>query len=271
MAALASPVLATGQVPRFDRVMTRAPSAHTAILIPVLNEGTRIRGQLAGMAAASLPGDVIVIDGGSSDGSLDSPEIRDGEVVRALLVAVDGPGLSAQLRIGLAFALERGYQQFVTIDGNGKDGYEAIPRFVHRLDAGFDHVQGSRYLPGGEHEHTPRDRELAVRLVHAPLISFAAGFHYTDTTNGFRGYSRKLIEDPRVRPFRSVFQNYNLHYYLAIRAARLGFRVCEVPVRRVYPASGTTPSKIRGWRGKLGILHECLQAAMGRYDPRTRS
>ena len=60
----------------------------------------------------------------------------------------------------------------------------------------------------------------------------AAGFRYTDTTKGFRAFSSKFLVDPRVQPFRDVFDTYNLRYHLAIKAARLGYRVKEIPVRR---------------------------------------
>jgi len=53
-----------------------------------------------------------------------------------------------------------------------------------------------------------------VRILHAPLVSLASRFRYTDTTNGFRGYSRRFLEDPRVAAFRDVFPGYELHYYL---------------------------------------------------------
>ena len=71
-----------------------------------------------------------------------------------------------------------------------------------------------------------------------------------------------------VQPFRDVFRTYELHYYLAIRAARLGFRCCELPVTREYPEGGAVPTKISGWRGNLHILRVLLAACAGRYDPR---
>ena len=67
--------------------------------------------------------------------------------------------------------------------------------------------------------------------------------------------------------FRDVFAAYELHYYLAIRAARLGFRVAELPVTRTYPASGPTPTKIHGLRGNLFVLRTLLAACAGRFDP----
>jgi hypothetical protein len=132
----------------------------------------------------------------------------------------------------------------------------------------MDFVQGSRYLPGGKAINTPLDRHIAVRCLHAPLISLSAGYHYTDTTNGFRAFSAKLLSDPRVAVFRDIFDTYNLHYYLAIRAARLGFAIKEIPVTRAYPEKGKTPTKISGMQGRLLILRQLLEAVFHRYDPK---
>jgi dolichol-phosphate mannosyltransferase len=238
------------------------------VLVPVINEGERILRQLAGMHAARLGVDVLVVDGGSSDGSTEPVRLRRELGVSGLLVKTGAGKLSAQLRLGMAWAMSQGYAAVITIDGNGKDDYRAIPCFADSLRDGYDHLQGSRYAAGGVGENTPLDRELAVRFLHAPLVSLAARFRYTDTTNGFRGYSRALLLDPRVRPFRAVFSTYNLHYYLAIRAARLGFRVGEIPVTRRYPASGPPPSKIGGLKAKAHILMQTVHAALGSYDPR---
>ncbi len=255
------------QLPAFDARFESSKTSERCILIPVINEGERILQQLQAMRAANFGLDIVIVDGGSTDGSMEAGRLKDELGVNTLLLKT-GPGkLSAQLRIGMAWALSRGYAGIVTIDGNGKDDFRAIPNFVQKLAEGFDHIQGSRYLPGGRGENTPLDREIGVRFVHAPLISLGAGFRYTDTTNGFRGYSRRFLLDPRVRPLRAIFDTYNLHYYLAVRAARLGFRVCELPVTRRYPKSGPTPSKISGFGGKLDILRQALLAAAGAYNP----
>lgn len=260
-------MLASKDVPAHT-VLELAPRAtQYCILIPVINEGARIQAQLKGMSVAGLGADIVVVDGGSTDGSLAEPYLR-AVGVRVLLTKT-GPGkLSAQLRVGFHYALEQGYKGVVTIDGNGKDDFTAIPAFISQLENGVGHVQGSRYAPGGRGVNTPRDRELALKLLHAPLISLAAGVRYTDTTNGFRGYSRALLEDPQVQVFRALFDTYNLHYYLAVRAPRLGYRVSEVGVVRAYPDSGKIPSKISGVRGKLHILKQLLLAVTGAYNPK---
>ena len=254
-------------LPEFRCDSFAARQSRYCVLIPVINEGTRFLRQLSAMASAGLGIDIIIADGGSSDGSTDVDRLRQ-LGVRALLTKTSPGRLSTQLRMGFAYALSEGYNGIITIDGNGKDGIDAIPSFAAALDQGFDFIQGSRYIEGGAASNTPLDRELGVRYVHAPLISLVAGFHYTDTTNGFRAFSARLLTDPRLRPFRAVFDSYNLHYYISVRAPRLGYRIRELPVRRDYPANAPAPTKINGLSGKLHILGQTFLACAGAYNPR---
>lgn len=253
-------------VPAYRVTTFREPRHRYALVIPVLNEGDRIRRQLAALNEAGVPADVYLADGGSTDGSTAPAELSAAGVT-ALLVKT-GPGrLSAQLRMGFHHVLGLPYDGVVTMDGNGKDGVEGVARIVAALESGLDFVQGSRFVRGGTAENTPLVRHLGVVLVHAPVTSLAARHRFTDTTNGFRGHSRRLLVDPRVAIFRDVFDTYELLAYLPIRAARLGYRVGEVPVARRYPASGSTPTKIHGLSGNAQLLRVLAKAATHQYDP----
>jgi dolichol-phosphate mannosyltransferase len=254
------------QVPTHTVDEFRTRATRECVIVFVLNEGERLIRQLERMQPWITHADILVADGGSVPALLPLDGIRR-LGVRALLRKTGAGKLSAQMRMAFAYALDEGYEGIVTIDGNDKDDPSAIPLFIELLRAGVDHVQGSRFIRGGRHVRTPLHRLLAVRLVHAPLISLAAGRSYTDTTNGFRAYSPRLLRDPRVAPFRDVFSRYELHYYLAIRAARLGYRVAEVPVTRAYPASGPTPTKISPIRGSLSVLRQLIAACLHRFDP----
>ena len=241
------------------------PKRHDYIvLIPVINEGERIVRQLERMSPLTDAVDMAVIDGGSTDGSIE--QLLQNATLRAVAVKRDAGRLGAQLRIGMAWAMREGYDGVILIDGNGKDNPDAIPQFVAALRDGYDHIQGSRYIAGGIEENTPLLRHLGVKFIHAPLISLAARHRYTDTTNGFRAYSRRFLTDARVRPFRSVLSGYELHYYLAIRAARLGFRVTELPVERRYPP-GAVPTKIRGVAANFRLLWTLLRTCAGAFNP----
>ena len=217
------------------------------LLIPIINEGGRILKELDRAKAAGVDrlADIILCDGGSTDGSMALPGLASRGV--NCLLTKTGPGRQgAQLRMGLHFALERGYEGILTIDGNNKDSIESVPLFIEKLKAGYDLVQGSRFIRGGRAENTPPARWLAVRLIHAPLISLAAGHWFTDTTNAYRAYSRA---------------------YLSIRATRLGLSACEVPVTRAYPKHEPAPTKIKGFRGNSDLLKILFAALAGRYDP----
>jgi len=256
------------EVPTYDVHEFSPKKTRYCVCIPIINEGERIKNQLAEMQCQGISdmADILILDGGSKDGSTDHDLLKN-LGVNTLLVKT-GPGkLSAQLRMGYAYALQRGYDGIVTIDGNGKDGFEAIPNFVRELEAGYDLVQGSRYVPGGKAINTPLSRSLAIKFIHAPISSLASGFHYTDTTNGFRGYSRKFLLDARVQPFRDVFGTYELIAYLSIRAPRLGFKTTEIPVTRQYPSSGKIPTKISHVSGNLLVFRILFKTAFGGFNP----
>lgn len=235
------------------------------VLVFVINEGKRIRHQLSRMKALQADWDVAVADGGSTDSSLDLQFLRS-TGVRALLTKT-GPGkLSAQMRMGLAWAMDQKYEGVIILDGNGKDDVSAIPTFIGLLEQGYDHIQGSRFIEGGQAINTPLTRLLALKLLHAPLMSFAGRRRMTDTTNGFRGYSAKLILDSEVSVFRDIFVTYELHYHLALESSRNSrFIVTETAVTREYPATGKIPTKISPFRGNVHVLGVLLKAVFGVY------
>jgi len=254
------------EIPEYTAQIFAPKKNRYALVIPVINEGSRIQKQLQALSQAAYNIDIIIADGGSTDESLSEDELR-AAGVRALLIKNDTGKLSAQLRMGYGWSLLENYDGILTMDGNGKDGIEAIPTFIQKLDEGYGYIQGSRYTKGGQAINTPLEREIGNRFIHSPMLSLAGGQWLTDTTNGFRAYSADFLRDEAVRPFRAVFQNYELLFYLTARAGQLGYKVCEVPVLRRYPDHGKVPTKIAGWRGKVAILIQTFYAAAGRYAP----
>lgn len=257
-------------VPDFDVEVIHERRTRYAVVIPVMNEGDRIRSQLKRMQTLGLhhEADIIIADGGSTDGSTHL-ELLGSLGVRARLIK-RGPGaLSAQLRCAYAWVLDQGYEGVVTIDGNGKDGVESLPQFLSALDRGFGYAQASRFIRGGHEENTPWLRSLAIRLIHAPVLSLAAGHWFSDTTQGYRAYSRDYLFDQRVQPFREVFIRYELLAYLTVRASQLGYRVLEIPTSRVYPNGEAIPTKIRGLRPLIDLLVVLWRTVSGAYHPKS--
>ena len=143
---------------------------------------------------------------------------------------------------------------------------EAIPRFIECLNKGVDFVQASRFIEKGVSENIPLHRKLAIKYIHTPILSFSSGFKWTDSTQGFRGYSKRILLDPKVAPFRKIFNTYELLAYMSYRIPRLGYRCCEIATIRKYP-KGKIPTKINSLKDYFNLFIVLLKGCMGFYNP----
>lgn len=255
-------------VPRFECIEFDNKVKDYVVLIPIINEGDRIRNELSRAKSANIPdyADIVICDGGSTDGSTDKSTLQSLRV-NSLLIKQDIGKQGAQLRMGIWWAIKRGYKGIITIDGNNKDSIEDVPKFIEMLNQGYDLVQGSRFIKGGHAINTPFMRLVAVRLIHAPVISITAHQKFTDTTNAYRAYSTKYLTDERVQPLRDIFMTYELLAYLSVRATQLGMKACEIPVTREYPKKGKTPTKISFFKGNGQLLKILFRNSRGFYNP----
>src|SRR3954452_7227064 len=86
------------------------PKRHRyCVAVFVINEGERVRTQLRTMASLADRIDIVVADGGSTDGSLALGSLSDFRL-RALLVKRSMGKLSAQIRMAISFALAESYE-----------------------------------------------------------------------------------------------------------------------------------------------------------------
>ncbi len=255
-------------VPKFECIEYSEKKNPYVVLIPVINEGQRILKELQRIFESNVYklADVVICDGGSTDNSISEENLKRFGV-NSLLIKRDQGKQGTQLRMGIWWALERGYAGLITVDGNNKDSVEDIPRFIEKLKEGYDFVQGSRFIKGGKAINTPFIRLVSVKLIHAPIISFTAKKRFTDTTNAFRAYSAQYLSDERVKPLRDIFVTYELLAYLSVRATQLGYKVCEIPVTREYPKKGKTPTKISFFKGNGKLMKILFHNMFGKYNP----
>jgi len=203
------------------------------VVAPCHNEEGNI-----GPAVSAVPrgviDEVVVVSDGSEDGSDDEARAAGATVVRHERVM--GPG--AAIRTGFEFALQKGCDVIVVMAGSNKDRPSEIPRLIEPiLQRGFDFVQGSRFAPGGKAVNMPRHRIILSRA-YAWLVRLATGFPITDPTNGFRAVRASLLRDGRINLRQDWLDRGELEYYLQLKAIKLGYKVCEVPVTKVYPDPG---------------------------------
>jgi len=255
-------------VPKFLSTEIEERKTKYCLCIPIINEGERIHKQLQRAQQHGIDKlvDIIICDGDSTD---DSTEINQLKAlgVNTLLTKKDSGKQGAQLRMGFWFALERGYEGIITIDGNNKDSIESVSLFIEKLEQKFDFVQGSRYVEGGKAINTPKIRHFAVKFIHSPLISLTARHRFTDSTNAYRCYSKKYLTHPKVQPFRPIFTTYELLAFLSVRASQLGLKVGEVPVERKYPERGKVPTKISFFKGNFNLIKILVNNLFGKYNP----
>lgn len=254
-------------VPEYRVDFSHHKSKEYALIIPVINEGKRILSLLSKLQKLSIHTlvDIIIIDGGSTDGSLEFSKLKLFGV-ESLLTKIGQGKLSAQLLCAYDYCLHRGYHGILTIDGNDKDDPKDIPFFIDKLKMGYDFVQASRFVEGGYSENTPLSRLFAIKLIHAPILSFVSGFNWTDTTQGFRAYSARMLFSEKIQIFRDYFKDYELLAYLSYIAPKLGFKCIEVGTSRIYP-KGDIPTKISGVRGNLKLIKTLWDVCRGGFNP----
>ena len=163
----------------------------------------------------------------------------------------------------LDYAKNQGYKAVFFTSGNDKDDPKDIEKLRKAIEEGFDLVQGSRYLPGGEQGNMPLYRRLTTKFMHPLLFSFISGRRITDSTNGFRAVRLSMLDDDRINLYQDWLDEYELEPYLFYKAIKLGYKVKEVPVRKIYPPKAEGYSKMQPFKGWWSILRPLFYLGLG--------
>jgi len=219
------------------------------LIAPVFDEEKKI-GEVVRRAPRDIVDAVLVVDDGSTDRSADVAREQGAEV----LPLGSTLGVGAALRAGFRWAQERGSDVIAVCAGNNKDAPEELPRLLDPIaEQGVDFVQGSRYLAGGRTGGMPLYRHFATRL-HPLLFSLSVRKRVTESTNGFRAFRTRLLDDGRINLDQAWLDEYGREPYLYWKTIRLGYKTAEAPVTKIYPpkAIGYTKMKpITGWWSML--------------------
>ncbi len=229
------------------------------VIAPVLDEEVKIP-KVVARVPREIVDEVLVVDDGSTDKSIEKAE-AEGARVLAMGKTV---GVGAALRAAYRDAYERGFDILVTIAGNNKDSPEEIPLLLDPIcDGQADFVQGSRFLKLDQtFGDMPLYRRIATRL-HPMLFSLVAGKRLTESTNGFRAFHRRLLEDDRIALDQEWLDEYELEPYLYLKTIRLGYRTAEVPVTKTYPPKAIGQTKMVPIVGWWSILRPLVFLGLG--------
>jgi glycosyltransferase involved in cell wall biosynthesis len=157
-------------------------------MMPAFNEERNIGPSIATVRRDAPYADVVVVDDGSRD--------RTAELARAAGAAVItlpvNLGIFDAMHTAFIYAFRHGYDAAVQVDADGQHQPSEIPMLLDPILAGrADIAIGSRYLEKRGYK-TPLSRRMGM-ILFANVTSALIGRRVTDTTCGFRGYSKEAI------------------------------------------------------------------------------
>ena len=209
--------------------MTPAPSL--SIILPARNESASLRTLIPALRSTLLQAEIIVVDDGSTDDTAAIATAAGARVVRHVVSRGNGAAIKSGARAATGEVL-------VMMDADGQHQPGDIPTLLHKLDAGFDLVVGTRSASA----HANLARRFANGLYNR-LASWLTGQPILDLTSGFRAVRRAAF-----LPFLPLLPNkFSYPTTSTMCLIRAGYGVHFEPVNVLARTAGTT-SHIRPLR-----------------------
>jgi glycosyltransferase involved in cell wall biosynthesis len=220
-------------------------------VIPALNEAENLPYVLSRMP--SWLHEVILVDGGSRDGTADVAR-RLWPTVR--IVEQDGKGKGAALRSGIAAATG---DIIVMLDADGSTDPAEIPAFVGALLGGADFAKGTRFIQGAGTDDMPLMRRLG-NWAFVTLANVLFGVSFSDITYGYNAFWRQhrhlLALEINGWP-QEIISN--------LRVAMAGLRVVEVASFERLRLSGQ--AKLKTFSAGCAILSAIFAERLRHIPP----
>ncbi|NDJ74788.1 MAG: glycosyltransferase family 2 protein [Chloroflexi bacterium] len=220
-----------------------ANSLDLSLVIPAYNEVDSLAilhdKITAVLEKLSVRWEVIYIDDGSTDGTLDVLHTLRAED-QHVVVAAQRRNFGKSLALTVGFALAQG-KQLITMDADLQDEPAEIPRLIAKLDEGYDVVVGWK-----KHRQDPLSKTIPSKIANS-TTAWATGLRIHDMNSGLKAYRAECVR--RIQVYG------DLHRYIPVIAHYNGFRVTEIPVQhhpRQYGSSKYGPGRLL--RGGFDLL-----------------
>jgi glycosyltransferase involved in cell wall biosynthesis len=209
-------------------------------LIPARNEADSLPAVIAAIRERQPGLDILVVDDASTDATRRTMAALGVEHLRLCAHL----GVGSAIRAGLRYALRKGFDIVVRMDGDGQHPAGEIDGLIAPiLLNGADAVVGSRFGDAAGYQTPPGIRRLGQRVVSA-WVSAAGGVRVTDATSGFWAFGARATQ--------LLATDHPAGYpepELLLLLARSGLKVTEVPIRMSQRMAGQTSLTA----GRLGL------------------
>jgi glycosyltransferase involved in cell wall biosynthesis len=200
-------------------------------VVPAYNEASCLAGVVRSLHEHAPEFDVLVVDDGSTD---DTAQVAGREGARVLSLPFN-LGIGGAVQAGFKFALERGYDFMVQVDGDGQHDPAELATLIGAMDGdtSLDMICGSRFITDKGYP-APISRRTGIHIF-AFILSRIVGQRVSDPTSGFRLYNRRAID---------LFARDYPHDYPEVEAVLMvhwhRLKMGEVPVRMFTRAGGVS-------------------------------
>jgi dolichol-phosphate mannosyltransferase len=238
-------------------------------VVPTYNERENVGPLVRELIALRPDLDVWIADDGSPDGT--GAAVREVakefpagrvELIERNEKGGRGAAVIASFKKGLADP--RGYAILFEMDADFSHHPREIPKFLDKLQT-HDMVIGSRYIPGGGTSEWGLSRAV-LSWVANKYIALVAGVPVRDTTSGYRGYRRAVLEAADFD--RIKIKGYVVHGEMAYQAWINGFRLGEVPIH--FKNRARDASKLTGQEIYMALLNFALLRFRYGFRPKRR-
>ena len=234
-----------------------APPSRSLVVLPTYNEAENVIAMATEVLATAPTIEVLVVDDGSPDGTGGLVQAAMVDEPRLHLIERAGKlGLGTAYLAGMAFGLEHGFQNIITMDCDFSHKPSYLPNLIAGMDA-HDMMIGSRYIPGGGIANWPFHRRFLSAFANLyTRVLLRVPIH--DCTSGFRCYSREVLETIDTGAIKS--SGYSFLEEMVFRVHRAGFEVGETPILfedRILGTSKIDRSEIL--RAALHVLGTALR------------
>jgi dolichol-phosphate mannosyltransferase len=165
------------------------------VIIPTYNESENIEKLINKVFSLPLPIDILIIDDNSPDGTANIiKRIQVEQPTRLYMLERSGKlGLGTAYIAGFKWALNKHYEYIFEMDADFSHNPDDLVLLYNACSNGADLAIGSRYKSGVNVVNWPMGRVLMSYLA-SKYVRFITGMKISDTTAGFKCYTRKVLE-----------------------------------------------------------------------------